>query len=104
MAAAHSRAPLGRRALLRSHSCLCLSLGLPSLGDGGVAQFGVRYGAVPLQLQPGKAAVEVTKLADLPAVIKTLLQAVEAGELDPAVAAAVGLRGAKPNKAVFAKA
>jgi hypothetical protein len=75
-----------------------------TVGDGGTVQFGVRYGAVPLQMQPGKAAVEVTKLADLPAVIKTLLQAVEAGELDAAVAAAMGLLGAKSNKAVVAKA
>ena len=75
-----------------------------TVGDGGVAQFGVRYGAVPLQLQPGKAAVEVAKLADLPAVIKTLLQAVEAGELDAAVAAAMGLRGGKSTKTVTAKA
>jgi len=57
-----------------------------TLGDGGAVQFGVRYGAVPLQLQPGKTAVEVAKLADLPLVIKTLLQAVEAGELDAAMA------------------
>ena len=75
-----------------------------TVGDGGVAQFGVRYGAVPLQLQPGKTAVEVAKLADLPVVIKTLLQAVEAGELDAAVAAAMGSRGAKSNKTVAAKA
>ena len=75
-----------------------------TVADGGVAQFGVRYGAVPLQLQPGKAAVEVAKLADLPVVIKTLLQAVEAGELDAAVAAAMGSRGAKSNKAAAAKA
>ena len=75
-----------------------------TVADGGVAQFGVRYGAVPLQLQPGKAAVEVAKLADLPVVIKTLLQAVEAGELDAAVAAAMGSRGAKSTKTVAAKA
>ena len=56
------------------------------VGDGGTVQFGARYGAVPLQLEPGKAAVEVTKLADLPEVIKTLMQAVEAGELDAAMA------------------
>ena len=58
-------------------------------------QFGVRYGAVPLQLQPGKTAVEVGKLADLPTVIKTLLQAVEVGELD----AAMALRLRKASKA-----
>jgi hypothetical protein len=57
-----------------------------TVGDGGAVQFGVRYGAVPLQLLPGKTAVEVAKLADLPVVIKTLMQAVEAGELDAAIA------------------
>ncbi|MEI6801393.1 MAG: DUF6641 family protein [Pseudomonadota bacterium] len=57
-----------------------------TVGESGTVQFGVRYGAVPLQLQPGKAAVEVAKLADLPVVIKTLMQAVEAGELDAAMA------------------
>ena len=57
-----------------------------TVGDAATVQFGVRYGALPLQLQPGKTAVEVAKLADLPAVIKTLLQAVEAGELDAAMA------------------
>ena len=62
-----------------------------TVGDGGTVQFGVRYGAVPLQLQPGKTAVEVAKLVDLPVVIKTLLQAFEASELDAAVAAAMGV-------------
>jgi hypothetical protein len=75
-----------------------------TVGDGGAVQFGVRYGAVPLQLQPGKTAVEVAKLADLPVVIKTLLQAVEAGELDAAVAAAMESRGAKTNNTAPAKA
>ena len=75
-----------------------------TVGDGGAVQFGVRYGAVPLQLQPGKTAVEVTKLADLPVIIKTLMQAVEAGELDAAVAAAMGSRGAKSNNTVAVKA
>jgi hypothetical protein len=57
-----------------------------TVGESGTVQFGARYGAVPLQMQPGKTAVEVTKLADLPLVIKTLMQAVEAGELDTAMA------------------
>jgi hypothetical protein len=72
--------------------------------NGGAVQFGVRYGAVPLQLQPGKTAVEVAKLADLPVIIKTLQQAVEAGELDTAVAAAMGSRGTKSNNTVAVKA
>ena len=75
-----------------------------TVADGGTVQFGIRYGAVPLQMQPGKTAVEVGKLADLPVVIKTLMQAVEAGELDAAVAAAMGLRGAKSNNTVAVKA
>ena len=75
-----------------------------TVGDGGAVQFGVRYGAVPLQLQPSKTAVEVAKLADLPVVIKTLLQAVDAGELETAVAAAMGSRGAKSNNTVAVKA
>ena len=66
-----------------------------TVGDGGTVQFGIRYGAVPLQLQPGKTAVEVGKLADLPMVIKTLLQAVETGELDTSIA----LRLRKVSKA-----
>jgi hypothetical protein len=75
-----------------------------TVGDGGAVQFGVRYGAVSLQLQPGKTAVEVAKLADLPVVIKTLLQAVDAGELDAAVTRAMGSRGANSNNTVAVKA
>ena len=75
-----------------------------TVGAAGTVQFGVRYGAVPVQLQQGKTAVEVAKLGDLPAVIKTLLQAVESGELDAAVAAVMGSRGVKSNKDVVAKA
>lgn len=45
---------------------------------GNAVQFGLRYGAVPLQLQPGKSAVEVAKLAELPATIKRLISAAEA--------------------------
>jgi hypothetical protein len=51
-------------------------------GAGGAVQFGLRYGAMPLELQPGKTAIEVGKLADLPALIATIIEAVAAGELD----------------------
>ena len=74
------------------------------VGTAGTVQFGLRYGAVPVQLQQGKTAVEVAKLGDLPAVIKTLLLAVDAGELDAAVAAAMGSRGTKSNKTAAGKA
>lgn len=53
---------------------------------GNAVQFGLRYGAVPLQLQQGKSAVEVAKLAELPATIKLLIAAAEAGEMDAAIA------------------
>jgi len=46
---------------------------------GHAVLFGLRYGAVTLQLQPGKSAVAVAKLAELPAVIKLLITAAEAG-------------------------
>jgi len=75
-----------------------------TVSAAGTVQFGVRYGAVPVQLQQGKTAVEVAKLGDLPAVIIMLRQAVEAGELDAAVAAAMGSRSAKLSKAAAVKA
>jgi hypothetical protein len=63
-------------------------------GDGKV-QFGLRYGATPIELQRGKTAVQVDKLSDLPAVIKTLVQAVADGELDEAIGLAVTARISK---------
>ena len=57
------------------------------------ATFGLRYGAVPLQLQSGKSAVEVTKLAELPTTIKLLIAAAEAGEMDTAIATVMAKRG-----------
>lgn len=62
---------------------------------GNAVQFGLRYGAVPLQLQPGKSAVEVAKLAELPATIKLLITAAEAGEMDAAIAGVMDKRGSK---------
>jgi hypothetical protein len=62
---------------------------------GNAVQFGLRYGAVPLQLQPGKSAVEVAKLAELPATIKLLITAAEAGEMDAAIATVTEKRGNK---------
>ncbi len=64
---------------------------------GNAVQFGLRYGAVPLQLQPGKSAVEVAKLAELPAVIKLLITAAEAGEMDAAIAGVMAKRVPKEN-------
>lgn len=65
-------------------------------GANGSVQFGLRYGAVALELQAGKTAVEVAKLADLPSVIAAIIDAVAAGELDAAMAKRVR-RPAKQN-------
>ena len=64
-------------------------------GDNGTVQFVLRYGARPLEVRTGMAAVEVAKMADLPALIKTLMQAVEAGELDTQLAMAAVSRKPK---------
>jgi hypothetical protein len=66
---------------------------------GNAVQFGLRYGAVPLQLQQGKSAVEVAKLAELPATIKLLITAAEAGEMDAAIATVTEKRGSKAKTA-----
>lgn len=50
--------------------------------------FTLRYGAKPLELAKGMTAISVDKLEALPAVIDTLTQAVETGELDAVTAAA----------------
>ena len=54
----------------------------------GNLAFTVRYGAKPLELAKGMTAISVDNLEALPAVIDTLTQAVEAGELDAVAAAA----------------
>jgi hypothetical protein len=49
---------------------------------GGNVLFAVRYGAKPIHIQKDKSAIQVSSTADLPAVINTLIRAVDAGELD----------------------
>jgi hypothetical protein len=63
-----------------------------TVGTSGSVQFGLRYGAVPLEVKPGMSAVEVSKLADVPLLIKTLLQAVDQGEFDEAIDAVTNSR------------
>ena len=48
----------------------------------------VRYGAKLLPIANGMAAIEVGSLAELPNTITTVIQAVDAGELDSELAAA----------------
>ena len=64
-------------------------------GDNGTVQFVLRYGARPLEVRTGMAAVEVAKMADLPALIKTLMQAVNQVELDTQLAMAAVSRKPK---------
>lgn len=42
----------------------------------------IRYGNRPLELAPGKSAIEVGDKEKLPEVIETLIAAIQAGELD----------------------
>lgn len=48
----------------------------------GTHFFEVRYGNKPLELAKGKFAIEVGELKNVPTVIDTIVQAVNAGELD----------------------
>lgn len=54
----------------------------------------VRYGAKPIELAKGMTAVEVQNLAALPAVIGSIIEAVNAGELDTQLQAAISDRKA----------
>ncbi len=61
----------------------------------GTIQFSVFYGAAALELAKGKTAIEVAKLSELPAVIKTVLKAVLDGELDEVIRQAAMARSPK---------
>ena len=54
--------------------------------------FQIRYGSKPLELAKGMNAVEVENLAALPTVIGSIIQAVQAGELDTQAKAAIASR------------
>ena len=58
----------------------------------------VRYGARQLELAKGKRAIVINTQAMLPGAINTLIQAVGAGELDAAIAAAIDARKLKLAK------
>tara|TARA_R110002126_G_scaffold280944_1_gene428566 strand:- start:1841 stop:2305 length:465 start_codon:yes stop_codon:yes gene_type:complete len=57
--------------------------------------FEIKVGLKTLELDKGKAAIDVGKKEDLPAVISTLIKAVESGELDTQI---LQLSPAKPPK------
>ena len=66
-----------------------------SMEPTGSIQFCVHYGAAVLELAKGKAAIEVAKLSELPAVIKAVLKAVLDGELDEVIKHAAAARSPK---------
>lgn len=68
----------------------------------GTLLFAVRYGAKTVAITKDKSAIEVGGLEQLPSVIKTLIQAVDAGELDAQIAAIKSER-AVPARLVAAK-
>jgi hypothetical protein len=55
-----------------------------------------------LEVKAGMSAVEVTKLADIPLLIKALVQAVDQGELDAAIDAVTAARKSKAKRAAEA--
>lgn len=48
----------------------------------GNVLFALKYGAKPIQIAKDKSAIQVASTAELPAIINTLIRAVDAGELD----------------------
>ena len=69
----------------------------------GVVLLAVRYGAKNIELAKGLAAIEVGSLDKLPTVIRTVISAVAAGELDAQLAAIINERQFLPRaKAVKA--
>ena len=66
--------------------------------DGDALAMVVRYGAKPLELAKGKRALRVENIAAVPATIRTVIEAVKAGELDGAIDAVLVASKAKQGK------
>jgi hypothetical protein len=64
----------------------------------GNVVFALKYGAKPILISKDKSAVQVGSTAELPAVINTLIQAVNAGELDAQLSAIQSERQFIPKK------
>lgn len=62
--------------------------------NSGKLFFQLRYGSKPIELAKGMNAVEVVGLADMPGTIDSIIEAVNAGELDPQLMAAAAERKA----------
>jgi hypothetical protein len=61
--------------------------------EAGTVHLIMRVGGKPLELQPGKAAINIGNLDKLPATLEALITAVRAGELDPQIREAAAARG-----------
>lgn len=67
--------------------------------DGDALTMVVRYGAKPVDLaKGGKKAITVPNIAAIPATIRTVIEAVNSGELDGAIETVLGTTKAKPGK------
>ena len=64
----------------------------------GNVVFAIRYGAKPIHISKDKSAIQVSSTAELPAVIDTLIRAVDAGELDVQLSAIQSERQFIPKK------
>ena len=64
----------------------------------GNVVFALRYGAKPILISKDKSAIQVGSTAELPAVLNTLIRAVDAGELDAQLAAIQSERQFIPKK------
>ena len=64
----------------------------------GNVVFALKYGAKPILISKDKSAVQVGSTAELPVVINTLIQAVNAGELDAQLSAIHSERQFIPKK------
>lgn len=67
--------------------------------DGDGLAMVVRYGAKPLELAKGKRALRVENVAAVPGTIRTIIEAVKAGELDAAIENVIASAKAKQGKA-----
>ena len=65
----------------------------------GAVLLTVRYGAKPIAISNGMAAIEVGKLEQLPDVIQTVIKAVDDGALDSELTAIAKARGFAKSKA-----
>ncbi|MEO3879965.1 DUF6641 family protein [Rheinheimera fenheensis] len=61
--------------------------------------FEIKVGLKTLELEKGKAAIDVGKKEDLPTVISTIIKAVESGELDAQILLLSPAKPPKPPKA-----